>query len=171
MIFESSAAYMVTYILTLVFAFMGVYVGALLAFIAPAEMKPGRTYFRAFANTILVFLIIILLYSYNAHLFVLILLGVAASIFLYYTNETTPINQIAYFCLGIAFYFSTLSKDLLIVTSTLIFLYGMPLGSLFVARRPKKSKRAVLTDVLLNFGFFIIVALMTNLIALYLINR
>jgi hypothetical protein len=102
---------------------------------------------------------------------VLILLGVAASIFLYYTNETTPINQIAYFCLGIAFYFSTLSKDLLIVTATLIFLYGMPLGSLFVARRPKKSKRAVLTDVLLNFGFFIIVALMTNLIALYLINR
>jgi hypothetical protein len=47
----------------------------------------------------------------------------------------------------------------------------MPLGSLFVARRPKKSKRAVLTDVLLNFGFFIIVALMTNLVALYIINR
>jgi hypothetical protein len=162
---------MITYVLTLIFAFMGVYVGALLAFIAPEELKPGKAYFRAFANTVLVFLILVLLYAYGANLFVLILLGVASSVFLYFTNETTPINQLAYFLLGIAFYFSAKSSDLLIVTATLIFLYGMPLGSLYVARRMKKSRKALLSDVLLNFGFFVIVALMTNLIALYITYR
>ena len=99
-------SYMITYFLTLIFVFLGVYVGALLAFIAPEEIKPGRVYFRAFANTILVFILMILLYAYGAHLLVLILLGISASVFLYLTSEESPVNQLAYFLLGIAFYFS-----------------------------------------------------------------
>lgn len=161
---------MLTYILTTVFVFSGVYVGALLAFISPEELKPGKNYFKAFENTLLVFILLILLYAYNANLFVLIFLGVVLSIFLYYTCESTPVNQIAYFLLGIALYFSARSVDLFIMISTMIFLYGLPLGSMYVARRLKRSKKTILTDVLLNFGFFVIVALMTNLVVLYLTN-
>jgi hypothetical protein len=153
---------------TLIFVFLGVYVGALLAFISPEELKPGKSYFKAFENTLLVFILLILLYAYDAHIGVLILLGVAASIFLYYTTETTPMNQIAYFLLGIVFFFSTKTTDLFIVISAMIFLYGLPLGSLYVARRLKKSKKTILTDLLLNFGFFVIVAMMTNLVMLYI---
>lgn len=161
---------MLTYILTTVFVFSGVYVGALLAFIAPEELKPGRNYFKAFENTLLVFTILLLLYAYEANLFVLIFLGVVLSIFLYYTCENTPVNQISYFLLGIAFYFAAKSVDLFIIISTMIFLYGLPLGSMYVARRLKRSKKTILTDVLLNFGFFVIVALMTNLVVLYMTN-
>ncbi|MBW2972655.1 hypothetical protein KY359_06475 [Candidatus Woesearchaeota archaeon] len=168
--FETGVSYMLTYILTSLFVFLGVYVGALLAFIAPEELKPGRGYFRAFENTILVFIGLVLLYAYGAHLGVLILLGVSASVFLYFTSEESPVNQIAYFLLGIAYYFSTKSTDLFIVVSSMIFLYGLPLGSLYVSRKMKKGKKTVLTDVLLNFGFFVIVALMTNLILLYVRN-
>ena len=170
MALEIGLSYMLTYILTTFFVFFGVYVGALLAFISPEEMKPGKTYFRAFENTLLVFIILVLLYAYEANLFVLIFLGVVLSIFLYYTNETTPVNQISYFLLGIALFFATRSVELFIIISTMIFLYGLPLGSLYVARRMKKSKKTILTDVLLNCGFFVIVSLMTNLIALYLFN-
>jgi hypothetical protein len=158
---------MLTYILTLVFSFMGVYVGALLAFIAPEELKPGKSYFRALMNAILVFLVLILLYAYGANVFVLILLGVAASVFLYFTSETSPVNQIAYFLLGIAFFFAAASADLFIVIASMIFLYGLPLGSLYVARKPKKAKKTVLTDILLNFGFYVIIALMVNLAFLF----
>ncbi len=168
--FETGLSYMLTYILTSIFTFLGVYVGALLAFIAPEELKPGMNYFRAVENTLLVFIVLILLYAYGAHLLVLVLLGISASIFLYYTKERTPVNQIAYFLLGIAFFFATRSIDLFITISSMIFIYGLPLGSIFVARRIKKSKKTVLTDVLLNFGFFVIVALMTNLIVLYITN-
>ncbi|MBU2560730.1 MAG: hypothetical protein KKD17_00380 [Nanoarchaeota archaeon] len=161
---------MLTYIFTSLFVFLGVYAGALLAFIAPEELKPGRSYFRAFENTLLVFIVLILLYAYGAHLGVLILLGVAATVFLYFTSEESPVNQIAYFLLGIAYFFSTKSVDLFITVSSMIFLYGLPLGSLYVARKMKKSKRTILTDVLLNFGFFVIVALMTNLVVLYIAN-
>jgi hypothetical protein len=161
---------MLTYILTTVFVFSGVYVGALLAFISPEELKPGKNYFKAFENTLLVFIILILLYAYDANIFVLIFLGVVLSIFLYYTCENTPVNQIAYFLLGIAFYFAAKSVDLFIIISTMIFLYGLPLGSMYVARRLKRSKKTILTDVLLNFGFFVIVALMTNLVVLYRTN-
>ncbi|MFC1742321.1 hypothetical protein ACFL3V_07335 [Nanoarchaeota archaeon] len=161
---------MITYAVTLLFSFLGVYVGAILAFISPEELKPGRLYFKALMNTVLIFLILILLYSYNANIFLLILLGVAASVFLYYTSEETPINQIAYFLLGIALFFSTKSEDLFITTASLIFIYGLPLGSLFVARRMKKSKSTILTDLILNFSLYIIVALMMNLVALYWFN-
>ncbi|MBW2967105.1 hypothetical protein KY362_01325 [Candidatus Woesearchaeota archaeon] len=170
MLFGSGLSYMLTYICTLVFAFLGVYVGALLAYMAPDELKPGKLYFRALMNTILVLVPLFILYAYNANIFVLILLGVVATIFLYFTSETSPVNQVAYFLLGIAFFFSTRSVDLFIIVSALIFLYGLPLGSLYVSRRLKKSKRTVFTDMLLNFGLFVIIALMTNLVALYMAN-
>ena len=170
MIFESGLSYMLTYVLTLICVFLGVYVGALLAFIAPEELKPGRNYFRAFENTLLVFIILILLYAYGAHLAVLILLGIALSIFLYYTTSTILVNQVAYLLLGIVFYFSLKTTDLFITISAMIFLYGLPLGSLYVAQVTKKSKKTILTDLLLNFGFFVVVALVTNLFALYLMN-
>ena len=170
MLFESGLSYMLTYFLTTLFVFFGVYVGALLAFIAPEELKPGKSYFKAFENTLLVFIVLILLYAYNANLFVLIFLGVVASIFLYYTTDSTPVNQIAYFLLGIVMFFATKTTELFIIISTMIFLYGLPLGSLYVARRLKKSRKTILTDVLLNFGFFVIIALMTNLVALYIWN-
>jgi len=169
-LFESGASYMLTYVITSLFAFLGVYVGAILAFIAPDEVKPGMPYFRAFENTLLVFIGIVLLYAYGAQVWVLILLGVVASIFLYFTKETTPINHIAYFALGIAFFFATRTADLFIAVSSMIFMYGLPLGSIYVARHIKKSRKTVLTDVLLNFGFFVIVALMTNLVALFVYN-
>jgi hypothetical protein len=167
MIFSSASAYMLTYILTAVFSFLGVYVGALLAFIAPEELKPGKMYFKALMNTLLVFIVLILLYAYNANIFVLILLGILGSISLYYTSDTTPINQVAYFLLGIAFFFSVKTVDLFITISSMIFIYGLPLGSLFVAKRLKKSKKTLLTDIFLNFSFFLVLALMTNLIFLY----
>ena len=170
MIFESGLSYMLTYVLTLICVFLGVYVGALLAFIAPEELKPGRNYFRAFENTLLVLIILILLYAYGAHLAVLILLGIVLSIFLYYTTGTILVNQIAYLLLGIVFYFSLKTTDLFITISAMIFLYGLPLGSLYVAQVTKKSKKTILTDLLLNFGFFVVVALVTNLLALYLMN-
>ncbi len=169
-LFETGLSYMITYILTTLFAFLGVYVGAILAFISPEELKPGRMYLRACMNTVLIFTVLILLYSYNAHIAVLILLGVAASSFLYYTSDTSPVNQIAYFLLGIAFFFAAKNADLFILISSLVFIYGLPLGSLFVLRKAKKSKQTILADLLLNYGFFVIVALMTNLIILYATN-
>ena len=170
MLFDSGLSYMLTYICTLVFSFLGVYVGALLAYIAPDELKPGRMYFRALMNAILVLIPLFILYAYNANIFVLILLGAVASVFLYFTSETSPVNQIAYFAMGIAFFFGTRTVDLFIIVSALIFLYGLPLGSLYVSRRLKKSRKTVFTDMLLNFGLFVILALMTNLVALYIIN-
>jgi len=167
MIFDTGLSYMISYIVTTVFAFFGVYVGALLAFIAPEEIRPGKMYFKALMNTLLVFMILILLKAYGANLFVLIFLGISFSVTLYYTHLISPINQVAYFLLGIAFFFSTKTEELFILISSMIFIYGMPLGSLYVARRMKKSKKTLLADVFLNFSFFMVVALMTNLIVLY----
>ena len=170
MVFEFSVSYMITYILTTVLAFSGVYVGALLALMAKEELKPGRAYLKAFENTLLVFIFLILLYSYDANIIVIILLGIVASVFLYLTTNKTPVNQIAYFLLGIALYFSTKSTDLFIMTATMIFLYGLPIGSIYVSRRLKKSKKTIFTDLILHFGLFVIVALMTNLIGMYMVK-
>ena len=170
MVFEFSAAYMLTYFLTTLLAFSGVYAGASLALIAKEELVPGRTYLKAFENTLLVFIFLILLYSYGANIIAIILLGIVATVFLYLTTNRTPVNQIAYFLLGIALYFSTKTTDLFIMTATMIFLYGLPMGSLYVAKHLKKSRKTILTDLVLHFSLFIIVALMTNLIGMYVLK-
>jgi hypothetical protein len=54
--------------------------------------------------------------------------------------------------------------DLLLATAILIFLYGLPLGSIYVARHIKETKFVILTDILLKYFFFIILGLLTHLV-------
>ena len=167
MVFETGIPFIITYFSTLIFVFLGLYVGAILAYISPEEMKPGTSYFKAFGNALLVFILLILFYAYGIHLLILVILGIAASAAAYYTSDIPAVSHIAYLLLGIVFFYSTKSSALFITISAMIFLYGLPLGSLYVANRPKKSKRTVLSDMFLSFGFFLIIALVSNLIAIY----
>lgn len=156
---------MMTYLVVLIVSFLGVYAGAILGFLAPKELKPGKNYFVGMMNTILVFAVVLLLYAYGAPLLLLALLGILLAVCLYMMTESTPINQIAFFLLGIALYFSTKSTDLFVGIAILIFLYGMPMGSLYVARHIKQSKSVLLSDILLKYFFYILVAIITHFVA------
>jgi hypothetical protein len=159
------ASSMLMYLGALLVAFSGIYFGAVLGFMAYKEIKPGRHYLMGLENTLLIFIILMVLNAYGAPILLLALLGVALAVFLFMTTANTPVNQIAYFLLGIAFYFSTKTTELFVMTAILIFLYGLPLGSLYVARHEKQSKGVILSDILLKYFFFILAAIITHFIA------
>ncbi|NQU79016.1 hypothetical protein HQ545_04580 [Candidatus Woesearchaeota archaeon] len=168
--FESGITYMLTYIFTAFLTFTGLFGGLILAYMAAEELKPGKKYFLGLAHTIMVFIPLTILYSYGVHIALLVLLAISTIVFLYRTQKIDMVGTIAYYLLGIAFFFGTRSEELFIMTASMIFLLGLPLGSLFVAERIKESRKAVVTDMFLKYGLFLVVAFLTNLIALYVMN-
>jgi hypothetical protein len=169
--FEASGSYMLIYLLTTLVVFLGVYVGAILAFMVPEEVKPGKIYFRILAAALLIIIPLVLFYSYGVDLLLLVLLGTFAGICVYFATNINLLNQLTYFSMGVALFFSTKTSDIFALTAVLIFLYGIPVGTLYVADQPeKKSKRIILADMLLVFGFFLIAALISNMIGLFVLN-
>lgn len=140
-------------------SFLGLIFGVFLKWIAHEEIKLGRIYFVWFKRIILLLLILILLlnvklsFNYLMFLFVGVVLGYLISRYL-----------IDYIYLGLVCALCFLfSLELFFLINVLVFLYGLPRGSLF--------KR--FSDVYFNFLFFIPLILMffvssfsVNLIAL-----
>ena len=69
------AGSMMTYLGTVIVAFLGIYCGAALAFLAPKEIKPGKRYLMWFENIVLVLIILLVLHAYGAPIWLLALLG------------------------------------------------------------------------------------------------
>ena len=86
---------------------------------------------------------------------------------LYFLPQKPWLDQVFYFLLAIVFFMSTKNMDLFIANSAMIFLYGLPLGSNYVERNEKKSKKTLMADTFLAYGAFIIIALVVNLLVLY----
>ena len=72
-----------TYLLTLVVVFLGVYAGALLAFIAPEELKAGKKYFRGLMHSLVGFIAALLVYFYAYNIYWSLAVGLLLFIMMY----------------------------------------------------------------------------------------
>ncbi len=135
-----------------IIAFSGIFIGLLLKKIAKEEIKFGKfggKYFIWMKRIILLLLIIMLLYFSDNYLFIIagIIIGLILGVFL---SE--------YLFLGMISVIGFLqSKDILLIISSLIFLYGMPYGSIL-----RKIKLRQLISVTLSF-FIPFLLLIVNL--------
>ncbi|HII71874.1 TPA: hypothetical protein HA265_03925 [Candidatus Woesearchaeota archaeon] len=157
-----------TYLLTLVVVFLGVYAGALLAFIAPEELKNGKKYFRGLMHALVGFIAALLVYFYAYNIYWSLAVGLLLLVMMYLLPHAHYVDQIVYLTMGAAFLLSTRNQELFIANSAMIFLYGMPLASDYIERNSKKSKKTLLGDLFLAYGAFIVVGLFANLIAIYI---
>lgn len=153
---------LINYLLMLLITFSGLFVGMILAYIAPEEMKPGEKHHK-FIQTIL-FSAFLGVYAYHAlsswifGVIVFIVLG----ILLTYKKIS---SRAAYLFFGIVIAFSTEIKQILILESIVVFFYGFVTGTLFMKNKINKPKLEVLSRLILNYGFYFILP-----IAIYLIN-
>ena len=114
---------MVTKLLIALIAFCGLLVGYLLTFMAKEEIKPGRKYFSILERAVLIALVIVLLSQAWATklFFIPLIIGTLVGYFL----------RFRYFYLGLALAASvTLSTDFFILVASLVFLHGLPYGSM-----------------------------------------
>ena len=108
-----------------IIAFFGIFIGVMLKKIAEEEIKFGKfgaRYFIWMKRIILTLLIIAIVHFSEDYLYLLIgiIIGLIIGIFL---SE--------YFFLGLSIASSLANSSMLLITSSLIFLYGLPYGSIF----------------------------------------
>ncbi len=183
-----------TYILSSIACFLGLIFGMILIFIAPEEQKPGKKYFILLENIFLILMtLFLLIYFYYYKLFsvVYVLLWLFFIMLLIFSlmdllnsispffNKRLNINKESkliglkrriknhysiYSILALIFYLSYQNKNLFFIESTLIFLYGLPIGSLLAEHKDKKQN---IITVLKHMHFLIIALLLGYLPSIF----
>jgi len=110
---------MIDYILTLIFSFIGIIGGAVLALIAPEELKKGAKYWKIL-EWIIIAAIVIVLFLFAGILWAII---ISAAIIL------LKILRKEYSALAFAL-FASFFGNFLFLAGALIFLYGLAKGTL-----------------------------------------
>jgi hypothetical protein len=150
---------LLTYSLTLIICFFGIFFGIVLAFSAKEEIKPGKKYFILMQKIILLIILIILLNLFDINFYIK-LFAYALLIFLMELNLK---NEIFYALLGVAFFFASPDRNLFFLISSLIFFYGFPTGSLFAYKKLKNNAFFVFRKSFLSYFWFLLFAFLLRL--------
>lgn len=143
---------LLNYSLAAIISYLGLFVGFILAITAKEELKAGRKYF-IFLQKIILLLIFVFLLIFVKLNYLLVLL-ILVFIVIYISKRKKEFNELPYIyiILSIIFYISSKELNLFVIESSLIFLYGLPTGTLLT----RKSKVGSIVNILKNVGFVII---------------
>ena len=145
------------YSLIALISFLGLLVGMILTYSNKDELKPGRKYIILVQKIIWTLIMIVTAFVYNLHWFVLLLIFIF-TISPFFNKKQIKTPSI-YFFFGIIFYLSTNSINLLAVNASLIFLFGLPSGTLIKTDEKSKIKKGFIKELAKNLGFFICIPL------------
>lgn len=142
------------YSLTALVCFVGLFAGFFLAIIAKEELKIGKKYFVFLQKIILllIFVFLLVFIKLNYILVLLILAFIAVYAAKNYFKDKFDEMFYVYIILAVIFYLSSKELNLFIIESSLIFLYGLPSGSLLM----RKSKKETLLCIIRNIDFVLI---------------
>ena len=141
------------YSLTALISYIGLFVGFILALIAKEELKAGKKYFVTLQKIILL-LIFIFLLIFELSYIPLLLISIFIIIYLFKTKKSFNESLYIYILLGIIFYLSSKTLNLFIIESSLIFLYGIPTGTLLT------KKNETIINILKNISFIVVVIIL-----------
>ncbi len=142
---------LLTYSLAAILAYLGLFLGLLLAIIAKEEMKQGKKYFLMLQKLILLLLFLFLLIYLRLSNILTVIILLAILIPILRTEKRINTSPYIYMILGVAIYLSSKIPDLFIIESSLVFIYGLPTGSLLA----EKSKKKSIINLLKNIGLII----------------
>jgi len=147
---------LLNYSLAALIAYIGLFIGFILAIIAKEEIKPGKKYFILLQKIILLLIFIFLLLFINLKYVVVLLILAFILISILRTKKEFNELPYIYIILAIIFYLSSKNLNLFIIESSLIFLYGVPIGTLMT----KKSKKETIINILANIPFILIAVIL-----------
>jgi hypothetical protein len=147
----------VSCLLAAVLSFTGLIAGVVLAFLSPEEMPTGRKFFPLLQRIALVAIAAVFISLYIQAWYLRLLLYIAAILIL-----ALPLrSEVVFPILAFPFCFSMHAREAFLAISVLIFLYGLPSGSLYAIG---KERFAAFKSILPNVSFIILA------IALYFIQ-
>lgn len=113
----------------------GIFFGMTLSYISPEEMVPGKKYFlllkRVIAGLIFILAVYVSFFEKNYFLLIPAVLILFLSILAYKIKKLkSGIYELASYLLFTGIYLLSLETNFKLLTAVLIFIYGLPLGSL-----------------------------------------
>jgi len=151
----------INYFIASLISFFGLILGIILVSIAPEEQKPGKKYFILLQNLFFILSVVFLLYFLEIDMGIIFLTAVLLT---YYFSRIKikdyfSKSEFLYFLLAIIFFLSSKNTSLFLTESVILFLFGMPTGSLLFDRKKKNYFKVVLRSII-----FLVVALLLFLI-------
>lgn len=151
-----------TYLIILALAFLGLYAGLIIAYFCKEELKPGTSYLNWLRHLIFVTILIIFFVKNPSWLFVII---VAAIIILFSLSKNR--ETLYYYALAVIFFLSWRYNGFTMI-APLIFLYGFPLGSMHLYYHIKEKKKQVALKLFYRYVGFLINGIVLGLLGLLL---
>jgi len=131
---------------------------------AEEELKPGRKYFVAMKH--LLFLVVLALFFIkNPSTIFIIFIALLIIIFSFSKHRET----LYYYALAVIFFISWQFNGFTLI-APMIFLYGFPIGSIYLFNhlKDKKNKKKIAIGMLKQYVGFLIVGFLLGLIGLFL---
>lgn len=146
----------IIYFSTMLVSFSGLVAGIIIANMAKEELKAGRKYFSLMQDFLIVLMLFFLLEFYEVNIFVIVPILLVVFLLLFYLkNSVKYINMIIYSLLAVIFYLSSKSINLFSLEASLIFLYGLPTGSLISKEKAKNILKTAVFVLIACVLFFI----------------
>jgi len=127
-------------------SFMGLIAGIIVIFMAKEEQTEGKKYFITLQRIILFLVIIFLLYFLKLNLIIFLIVALIGAI-LYierFKNKALVESYFIYPILGVIFFLSSKKDSLLLIESSLIFLYGIVSVSLLFNRKKTNTFQLIM---------------------------
>ena len=132
------------YFSTMIVAFCGIIAGFIVANMAKEELRPGRKYFSLMQDFLIVLMLFFLLEFYKLNILIIVpILLVVFLLLFYFKNSVKTANMVIYSLLAVIFYLSSKSINLFSLEASLIFLYGLPTGSLISNEKIKNILKSL----------------------------
>ena len=140
--------------LTLIIVYASLFIGYALSIIAKEEIKPGKKYFDALKKILMItiFFLPIILTKGNVWLVRVAIIGIGFTIGVHIIKMKFDLDMLYYPLFGILLALVANNKNILITQASLIFLYGLPVGS--TLRKPN-------TKDLVKLSLYLVTALVT----------
>jgi hypothetical protein len=141
------------YSLAALISFAGLITGMFLTYSNKDELKPGRNYFVFAQKIIWAGIIAVTGFAYGLNWLILGLIFVFVALPFFDSKQIkTPSMYLMY---GIIFFLSTKSVPLLAVNSSLIFLFGLPSGTLLKLNEKSSIEKGFVLKLARHLGFFV----------------
>nr|MCK4929470.1 hypothetical protein [Nanoarchaeota archaeon] len=153
---------LLTYIILLIIIFLGLLIGLLIGYMAKEELKPGKKYFDILRHALFI-AILVVFFVKNPSVVFIIFIAALVIIFSFSKHRET----LYYYTLAVIFFLSWHYNGFALL-APLIFLYGLPVGSIYLHNHIKKKKKQVILGLLYRYAGFLILGIILGLLGLVL---
>ena len=164
---------LLNYIVLLIIVFLGLFIGLLISYMTKEELKPGNKYFEILRHALFIAIIVIFFVKYPS--IPLILITAVLIIILSFSKHR---ETLYYYALAWIFFISWQYDYVIykgatygfILLAPLIFLYGFPIGSIYLYNhiKEKNKKKKIILGMFRQYVGFLIVGIILGLLGLVL---